>query len=69
MTHYQQTIKEIVGDAAEPHLVEAWMRLECDTLDWLDRGRFESEAWIGVECVKADPTGSEELARSLGCSK
>ena len=69
---YQQMIREsmarqgLIG-AADPKYVEGWMRLECGTLDWLSRERFDEEVRIAVECCRvAGPEQSRILAESYG---
>lgn len=46
-------------DAAQ---VEAWMRLECGTLDWLSRERFRAEVKTACEMVRDYPAESARLA-------
>jgi hypothetical protein len=53
--------------AADPRLVEAWMRLEHGCLDGLSRARFTEDVTIAVACVAAGPRArSEALATSMG---
>ncbi len=68
---YQQTIREmaaLVGRiGVNPRHVEAWMRLEHATLDWMDRERFRDEVEVAIACIDhAGTEQSEALARSLG---
>jgi hypothetical protein len=49
-----------------PRLIEAWMRLEHDTLDGLTHARFKAEVEAACKCIDADPQGSETLAASYG---
>jgi EAL domain-containing protein (putative c-di-GMP-specific phosphodiesterase class I) len=62
---YQQQIAKIVPNvpAAE---VEAWMRLEHNTLGALSPSRFRSAALMAAECAKADPALSQRLRASYG---
>lgn len=55
--------------AHDPAHVEAWMRLECGTLDGLSPGRFRSEVAIAMECCDADPAASARLAESFGLER
>jgi len=58
-----------LGLRADPRHVEAWMRLEHSTLDWMDAARFRSEVRIAVECIRAaSAEQTSDLARSLGLS-
>ena len=50
----------------DPRHVEAWMRLEHDTLDHLTRRQFEHEIGVARVCIDADRDGSEALAQSYG---
>lgn len=67
---YQKWIREELARAGligvNAGQVEAWMRLECGTLDGLDRARFRKEVLIGAQCVAADPVASARLAESYG---
>ena len=72
MNGYQNTIREQLAKTGhigtDPRHVEAWMRVEHSTLDWMDRRRFNAEITIAVECIQAAGVAeSETLARSLGC--
>lgn len=63
---YTNRIRAIAPDH-DPRHIEAWMRLECGTLDWLDPERFIREVLAGVACIKeAGTTFSEQLAKSYG---
>lgn len=68
LSPYHDTIREIlaligrVGYA--PGQVEAWIRLECGTLDGLSFDRFRREVEIACQCIDADPDGSRSLAES-----
>jgi len=42
------------------------MRLECGTLDWLDRYRFSREVDAAASCIEADLSASRRLAESFG---
>lgn len=46
--------------------IEAWMRLEHDTLDALGPAEFEREVETACRCMDADPELSRKLADSLG---
>lgn len=61
-----ETLDNLGRRGYDPRHVEAWMRLECNTLDWLSRERFEREVAIACDCIDADPKGSESLAVSYG---
>ena len=53
--------------AADPRLIEAWMRLEHGCLDGLGRQQFTSEVEIALQCIEAGPLAdSEALAQSMG---
>ena len=69
---YQDTIRQemaamgMVGHH-DPAVVEAWMRLERDTLDSLDRARLRREVLLAVACADcAGPADNVELAESYG---
>lgn len=72
MSHYQQMIREAMASAgrvgaADPRLVEGWMRLEHGCLDGLSRQQFADEVTIALQCVAAGPlSDSEALAASFG---
>jgi len=72
MSHYQQTIRETMArlgriGAADPRLIEAWMRLERGCLDGLGRQQFDDEVEIALQCIGAGPLAdSEALATSMG---
>jgi len=68
---YQQTIREMAAALGyvgiNPRHVEAWMRIEHSTLDWMDRNRFRDEVEIAIACIRhAGPDKSESLAQSYG---
>jgi hypothetical protein len=72
MSGYRDYIREAMAragrvGAADPRLVEAWMRLEHGCLDGLSRAQFTTEVQIALECIAAGPlTDSEALANSYG---
>ena len=72
MSHYHQLIRETIArrgriGAADPRLVEAWMRLEHGCLDGLGRQQFDEEVEIALQCIEAGPLAdSEQLAQSMG---
>ncbi len=72
MTPYQQSIRETMArlgriGAAEPRLVEAWMRLEHGCLDGLGRQQFDDEVEIALQCITAGSLAdSMSLAQSMG---
>lgn len=72
MNHYQMMIRESMAalgriGAADPRLVEGWMRLEHPTLDSLSRSQFDAEVKIALDCIAAGPlSDSEALATSYG---
>ena len=52
---------------ADARLVEAWMLLECGTLDDLSIDRFRHEVRVALSCIaEATPEQSEALAMSYG---
>jgi hypothetical protein len=52
---------------ADARLVEAWMLLECGTLDDLSIDRFRHEVRVALSCIaEATPEQSEALATSYG---
>lgn len=69
---YQQMIREALANlgrvgAHHPHVLEAWMRVEHSTLDWMSPARFRREVAIAIDC--ADHSTSEvnaSVARSFG---
>ncbi len=69
---YQNLIREEAArlgmlGRADPRHVEAWMRVEHDTLDALSPREFAAEVAIAIECaIEAGSETSERLARSLG---
>jgi hypothetical protein len=69
---YEQLIREDLArigrvGAADPRHIEAWMRLEHDTLDGLSPQQFMDEVETALACIEAGPLAdSERLARSLG---
>ena len=73
LSWYQERINEILAKKGyigqyNPAHIEAWMRLEAGTLDWMSKKRFEQEVEIARQCVDADGAeGSEKLAFSMGC--
>jgi hypothetical protein len=69
---YEQMIREELArlgrvGAHPPQVIEAWMRVEHDTLDWMSKDRFRREVAIAIECADAS-TASENnaVARSFG---
>lgn len=71
MSGYQQTIREIAARlgrvGADPRHIEAWIRVEHGTLDWMDLDRFSTEVEIAIGCMDHANKGlSESLARSFG---
>lgn len=62
---YQQMIATIVPNvpAAE---VEAWMRLEHNTLGGLSPEQFRAAARTAAQCAQADPALSQRLRASYG---
>ncbi len=72
MSAYRDLIRETMArlgriGAADPRLVEAWMRLEHGCLDGLGRQQFDDEVEIALECIAAGPPAdSESLAQSMG---
>ena len=72
MKGYQQLIRETMArlgriGAADPRLIEAWMRLEHGCLDGLSASQFTSEVEIALQCIEAGPLAdSEALAQSYG---
>ncbi|MFA7332421.1 MAG: hypothetical protein WC326_15235 [Candidatus Delongbacteria bacterium] len=67
---YEQMIREEL--ARQDHIgissrwVEAWMRLELGTLDWIDKARFHREVAIATQCICAcTDQDNEMLATSL----
>ncbi len=63
---YQDIIREVVPGDVQPRHIEGWLRLEHGCLDALSRGELEREARWYVPVVRADPIGSEQLARTEG---
>ena len=68
---YQQLIREFAARlgriGVDPHHVEAWIRVEHSTLDWMDRERFHFEVEVEIACIDhAGDDQSEALARSFG---
>jgi hypothetical protein len=72
MSGYAQMIRETLArigrvGAADPRLVEAWMRLEHGCLDGLSKSQFTSEVKTALQCIEAGPLAdSESLAQSMG---
>ncbi len=68
MSLYQNTIKELLnGRAYDPRHIEAFMRLQHDTLDHLSREQMAAEVNICVACVDEDGKDEAELlAQSYG---
>ncbi len=71
MRGYQQTIREMAAllgcIGINPRHVEAWMRVEHSTLDWMDRERFRTEVERAIACIDhAGTEKSESLAQSFG---
>lgn len=64
-TYYQRQIAPL-APKYDPRQIEAYMRLECGTLDWLSPARFKKEIRIACQCIDADPNGAEALAQSYG---
>lgn len=66
MSIYQKRIKEIAPEH-DPRHIEAYMRLEHNTLDGLSYEKFKQEVAIGVECIKeAGIENAEKCAQSFG---
>jgi hypothetical protein len=68
---YRNTIRETAARlgriGTNPRHVEAWMRVEHGTLDWMDPERFSTEVEIALACLdRAGDDRSEALARSFG---
>lgn len=69
---YQQRIRMRLAETGhvgkyEPRHIEAYMRLECGTLDGLSRERFNAEVEISRQCVDAGGVeDAEALAQSYG---
>ena len=72
MTHYQQYIREDMASlgrigAHSPAVIEAWMRLEHDTLDGLSKTAFRREVSVAMQCADAStPAENRSLAASYG---
>lgn len=72
MNGYEQLIRESMAalgpiGAADPRLVEGWLRLGHGCLDGLSRQQFAEEVAIALQCIAAAPTtDSEALAASFG---
>lgn len=71
MTFYGKMIRETLAKVGRigtnPMHVEAYMRLEHDTLDGLSPAQFRREVEIGAECAAASsPADNDRLARSFG---
>lgn len=50
-----------------PRHIEAFIRIEHSTLDWMDKGRFALEVEIARKCIDAVGSETAEVcARSLG---
>lgn len=63
---YAETIRSIAPSYDARH-VEAYMRVEHDTLDWISASRFAAEVRIACACVDAGGTEmAERIARSFG---
>jgi hypothetical protein len=68
---YQKLIRELLAKAGRigtnPRHVEAWMRIEHDTLDALSPAQFAQEVEIAAQCTsEAGVATSDALAASLG---
>lgn len=49
----------------DPRHIEAWIRVEHSTLDWISCERFDSEVEIAIDCCEqAGQRDSERLAVS-----
>ena len=69
---YQETIRQDLARlghiGVDPRAVEAWMRLECNTLDGLSRQRWLNEIKVAVQCITVAPEQSARLIRIMGLS-
>jgi hypothetical protein len=67
---YREVIRRTAARAGrlgyDARQIEAWMRLEHDTLDALSRDQFEREVEVACQCIDADPELSRKLADSYG---
>ena len=68
---YEQMIRETLAKAGlvgryDARHVEAWMRVEHSTLDWMSKDRFRSEVLIAVDCIRE---GGLELAEQVAISQ
>ena len=70
MSTYQERIRETLARngfiGVDPRHIEAYMRVECPTLDGLSGKRFDALAIDCVADVKADPQTAERLAQMDG---
>jgi hypothetical protein len=63
---YRELIKSIAPSFNPAH-VEAWMRLEHDTLDCLSPRKFRSEVRVACQCIEQSTQEQTlELVRSMG---
>jgi hypothetical protein len=70
-TPYTERIRETLDDLGyhgfQPNHVEAWMRLECGTLDHLSAQHFRREVMMAVQCIEgAGLYDTERLADTYG---
>lgn len=62
-----QDLAKIGQPDVNPAHVEAWMRLECGTLNSLTPARFRREVKLAAACVAAStPEENASLAESFG---
>ena len=54
-----------LAPAYDPRHIEAYMRVENNTLDWMSAGRFACEVEIARQCVDG---GGREMAERLAQS-
>jgi len=72
LSSYQGMIRERMAKmgrvgAADPRIVEAWMRVENGTLDGLSSSRFDAEISAALDCIAAStPAENADLALSFG---
>jgi hypothetical protein len=70
MSHYQDLIRETLARqgkiGTDPYWVEAWMRVEHDTLDHLGGTDWDDEVRIATACTEnTTPEENDKLAWSL----
>lgn len=64
-TMIRETLAKIGRIGIDPRHVEAWMRLENDTLDGLSSSAWSREVETAATLAMTNPSESESLAKSF----